>query len=110
MYSFLIDSVFYYIVLFHSLLLDKRCVCCVFSIYVLRVRARALFLAFSLPLARSRAFLAFSLSSLLSFAVEYFLLFSGFGVGGFVDSLPVFGDHALWRFQLTGNVQPGFDS
>jgi hypothetical protein len=77
-----------------------------FSIYVLRVRARALFLAFSLPLARSRAFLAFS----LSFAVEYFLLFSGFGVGGFVDSLPVFGDDALWRFHLTGNVQPGFDS
>ena len=50
------------------------------------------------------------LFSLLSFAVEYFLLFSGFGVGGFVDSLPVFGDHALWRLHLTGNVQPSFDS
>jgi hypothetical protein len=74
------------------------------------LRARALFLAFSLPLARSVAGVSRLRLSLLSFAVEYFLLFSGFGVGGFVDSLPVFGDHALWRLHLTGNVQPSFDS
>jgi hypothetical protein len=53
--------------------------------------------------------LPLSLSRSLALYILVFLLVLFFGFGndaflGFVDSLPVFGDHALRRFYLTWNV------
>jgi len=88
-------------------------VCCVFFYSRKCVACAGARFVFGVLFAARRA-LSRLLSLFLFFRSRWFeiflFLFSGFGVGGFVDSLPVFGDDALWRFHLTWDVQPGFDS